>query len=272
LHSNTDGFLFRFFIYFNFFYIFFVTRITHSVYLYKKSLHYFVKFTIKDVCETVPFEVCEAFAQHMGFENLEALRTAVGQELQQNADHLAFLFVKRQFLDYLALKYPFDVPQKMVDKEFSTIWNQMLSAWGLLPPASEKERAGWIEKTPEERAAIFQKEAEKTEAELKEDYQRIAERRVRLGLILAEIGKREKIALSAEEVAAVIREKSKEFPGQEAEAARYYRENQQANMALQAPFFEKKIVEFALSTASCEKKEISFSQLEELFEKDDVNF
>lgn len=218
------------------------------------------KLIVKEIRESIPFDLNEEFAASLDFENLDALRQDFRENLQGKGDELAFLLLKRQILDYLAKKYTFDVPEQMVDLEFQTIWEQTLSEMSLSNASNENE-------SPDARDKKFQEHTGKSEAALKEDFQKIATRRVRLGIVLSAIGAQNQIQLSQEEVSQAIYEKAKEYPGKERELIDYYRANSDAVLALQAPLFENKVIRYLIAQSKVIDENMSLKELEDYFEK-----
>ena len=145
------------------------------------------------------------------------------------------LNTKRHVLDALAERFTFEVPQKMVDLEFDNIWSQLLQELGI-----DKSQAANAD------GKSFKEATGKSEEALRKDYQTIAERRVRLGILLAEIGNRNKITVSNQELTEALMNRAREFPGQEREVFDFYRNNESALATLRAPLFENKVVDFIL--------------------------
>ena len=154
--------------------------------------------------------------------------------------------LKRALLDDLDKLHKFDPPPTLVEEEFERVWKSVLS---------ELETEGKTfadENTTEEKA--------------KAEYRGIAERRVRLGLVIAEIGEKNNITVTEEEMSRAVMERARQFAGQEQRVWDYYRQNPQAVAALRAPIFEEKVVDFLLELASVNEKKVS---REELFKEDE---
>ena len=132
--------------------------------------------------------------------------------------------MKRQILDALDEGHKFDVPQQLVDAEFDTIWER-------------------VKHEVEEHGRSFEDEGT-TEAEAREEYRKIAERRVRLGLVVAEIGNRNKVEVTEDEHQQALIAEVRRFPGQEQQVYDYYRKNPHALAGLRAPVFENKVVDY----------------------------
>ncbi len=188
----------------------------------------------------------DEFAKSLGLEGLDALKTQVRERIAREHAGVARQKVKRALLDALDGLHKFDVPPTLVSQEFDGVWAQVqqdLTAQG---------RTFADEGTSEDEA--------------KADYQRIAERRVRLGLVLAEIGERNNIQVSDDEVTRAVVERARQFPGQEQQVWDYYRRNPQAMASVRAPLFEEKVVDFLLELANVTEKEVT---REELYKEDE---
>jgi trigger factor len=185
--------------------------------------------TIKDVRTPKEGVADDAFAEQLGMENLEALRTAIRTQLQQQYAGASRFKMKRALLDQLDKAHDFALPPRMVDAEFATIWSQV-----------EQDRtAGNL--TPDD--------AEKTEEQLREEYRKIAERRVRLGLVLAEIGRRDDVAVTDAELNQALMNEARKYPGQERQVFDFFRQNPQAAAQLRAPVYEEKVVDLIFDRA-----------------------
>lgn len=179
----------------------------------------------------------DAFAEQVGFESLDALRNAVRVQLEQQYAQASRFKAKRALLDVLDSRHDFPLPPRMVDGEFEAIWRQV-----------EAER---------ERGELSEEDKTKSEADLQAEYRRIAERRVRLGLLLAEIGRRENVSVTDQELNQALMAEARKFPGQEKQVFDFYRENPQATTQLRAPIYEEKVVDLILSRAQVEDQEVS---------------
>jgi len=144
--------------------------------------------------------------------------------------------LKRRVLDALDEAHSFPLPPAMVESEFSNIWAQV---------QEELKREG---KTAEEEAG--------SEENLRAEYRRIAERRVRLGLVLGKIGEQNGITVAGDEVQRAILTRARQFPGQEQEVFKFYSQNQQAQAEIRAPIFEDKVVDFIAELAQVTDKSV----------------
>lgn len=196
---------------------------------------------IKELREVVPAKVDDELAKASGVENLEALRTNVREALQRQYDAVTGGRLKRSLLDKLADNHHFAVPQGMLDLEFETIWRQV----------EEAKAKGEFEE--EDKA--------KSEDELKAEYRDIAERRVRLGLLLSEVGQRNNITVTDQEMSQALMMEAQRHPGHERQVLELYRNNPQALAGLRAPVFENKTVNFILERAKIAEREVTAEEL-----------
>jgi trigger factor len=179
-------------------------------------------------------------------ESLEKLREAVKSTIARDHTAMTRQKVKRALLDQLDKMHKFEPPPSLVEEEFDRVWKSVLQEL-------ESERKTFAdENTTEEKA--------------KAEYRAIAERRVRLGLVLAEIGEKNNITVSDDELNRAVMDRVRQFPGQEQRVYEYFRQNAQAVAALRAPIFEEKVVDFLLELADVTEKKVS---REELFKEDE---
>ncbi|MGX9965412.1 trigger factor [Roseomonas sp. F4] len=186
-------------------------------------------------------EMDDEFAKRLGLEDMAALRAKVIENLQGEYDALARMKVKRALLDALAEKAVFEVPSGMVEAEFAQIWQRV----------EQDLKAGRLDAD----------DKGKDEETLKADYRGIAERRIRLGLLLSEIGRTNNIQVSNDEIANAMRQEASRYPGQEKEVMEYFRKNPQAIEGLRAPIFEEKVVDFVLELAKVTDHQVAPSEL-----------
>ncbi|MBI1249905.1 MAG: trigger factor [Alphaproteobacteria bacterium] len=191
-------------------------------------------------------DINDALAQQFGLESLGALREALQKRIE--ADHAAQsrAKAKRALFDKLDAAHDFPLPPGMVEAEFNQIWSQI----------DADRKAGRLDAD----------EADKPEDELKAEYRKIAERRVRLGLLLAEIGRRNKVEVSNEEVGQAVAEQARRFPGQERQVFEAYQKNPGLLAQIRAPLYEEKVVDFVLELAQVTNETVS---REALFAEDD---
>jgi trigger factor len=191
----------------------------------------------------------DEFAKSLGLENLVGLRTAVRDQMRAALDSMSRQAMKRQILDQLDEGHKFDVPQQLVDAEFNSIWQR-------------------IQHEIQSHGRSFEDEGT-TEEAAREQYRTIAERRVRLGLVVAEIGNHNKIEVTDDEHAAALRAEIARFPGQEQQVYDYYRNNPQAMAGLRAPVFENKVIDYLSEMASKTDKPMSREELTKIVAADE---
>jgi trigger factor len=208
--------------------------------------------TILHIDAPMAGELNDEFAQRLGLENLEALRTAVREQMTAALASMSRQAVKRQILDALDEGHKFAVPEQLVDAEFETIWQR-------------------VEHEVKDHGRSFEDEGT-TEEEAREQYRKIAERRVRLGLVVAEIGNQNEVNVSEEEHQQALIAEVRRFPGQEQQVYDYYRKNPQALAGLRAPVFENKVVDYIASIATQTDKPMTREDLAKIIqdEGDDV--
>jgi trigger factor len=183
--------------------------------------------TVKDVQTPSEVQIDDELAKGFGMESLDKLRDAVRGAIQRDFEAQSRRKVKKALLDALDTKYGFELPPSLVEQEFTGVWSQV---------QSDLKRGN----------RTFADEGT-TEEEAQADYRRIAERRVRLGLVLAQIGEKSDIRVTDDEVTQALVERVRQFPGQEKQVWEYYRKNAQALAELRAPIFEEKVVDHILS-------------------------
>lgn len=206
------------------------------------------EFTVKvnEIRSAVLVEINDELAKKMGAENLEEIKkTLRGSQEKELAGH-ARQRLKRDLLDVLDKTHKFELPGGMVGAEFDAIWQQIEHAREHHPDQLDAEDKG------------------KSDDELKAQYREIAERRVRLGLLLAEIARVNEIKVTPEEISRAIVQEAQKYRGQEKQVLDYYRGNPQAAAALQSPILEDKVVDFILEIAQLSDKEVTMEQLMEL--------
>ncbi len=204
----------------------------------KKALF---KVVLKELRRFKTPEIDDAFAKLFGAESADKLKEMIKTELNREYGRIARMHAKRALLDKLAETHDFEVPAGMVDLEFDSIWRQF----------EEAKKNG----------ALDEDEKNKSEDALKKEYRDIAERRVRLGLLLAEIANQNKVSLTQEDLTAAVMAEARRYPGQEKTVFEYYQKNPRALDALRAPLFEEKVVDFILDTAKVADQKVSVKDL-----------
>jgi trigger factor len=201
------------------------------------------KFEIvaKALKKPVPAAQDDSLAAKIGFEDFEKLKDAVRGQMQAEFDQLSRLRIKRELLDVLAGQATFEAPPTMLEAEFGSIW-QRVEADRQKGQEDEDDRG-------------------KDEATLRAEYLAIADRRVRLGLMLSEIGRAADVQVTPAELSAALRVEASRYPGQEMQVVEFFRKNQGAIEQLRGPIFEDKVVDHILSLATVEEKHVPPEEL-----------
>ena len=203
--------------------------------------------TIKQIEKPLPAETNDELAKTLGLESLDKLKEAVRGRLGAEFATATRQRIKRALLDRLDESHQFEAPSSLIDDEFNLMWNAIKAEMD----SSGKTFAD--ENTTEEAA--------------RNEYRKIADRRVRLGLVRSEIGEKNKITVTDDEVSRAVMERARQMPGREKQVWDYYRNNAEALAQLRAPIFEDKVVDFILELANVTEKKVS---REELFRDDDA--
>ncbi len=202
--------------------------------------------TVKEVREPKAVEINDELAKSLGAESLDKLKETLSARIKADYDHASRMKLKRQLLDILDKEYSFEVPTSLVDAEYKAI-------------VSQYEQAKKYNQLDAEEKA-------KKEEDLLKEYKDIALRRVKLGLVLSEVGQNAKISIKPEDINAAIMNEAKRYPGQEQMVLDYYLKNKHAVENLKAPIFEEKIIDHIISQAKLNEKIVS---VEELYKFDD---
>jgi trigger factor len=202
--------------------------------------------TVKAVEMPGTVTIDDAFAQTLGLESLAKLKDAVKERITREHNGASRQKLKRALLDQLDAQHKFEPPPSLVEQEFNNIWAQTES------DLKRENRTFADEDTTEEKA--------------REEYRGIAGRRVRLGLVIAEIGEKNNIKVTEEQLRAAVMDQVRQFPGQERQIFEYYQKNPDALNALRAPLFEEKVVDFLIELAQVTDKPVS---RDELFKEDE---
>ena len=202
---------------------------------------------VKEVKAPVDAPADDEFATRLGLESLDKLKELVRGNLEEQYAGASRFKLKRALLDELDSKHDFPLPPKMVEAEFASIWGQVQAdkEAGQLPP----------------------EDAEKTEEQLQKEYRKIAERRVRLGLVLAEIGRANSIQVNEAELNQAIMNEARKYGAQAQQIYNLLRENPNAQAQLRAPIFEDKVVDLIVSQAKVKEKKVS---KDDLMKEDDL--
>lgn len=197
--------------------------------------------TIKEVAEPGEIVLDDEFAKRLGLESIDKLRETIGKQIERDYSRATRQRVKRQMLDQLDALHTFPLPANLVEQEFENIWRQ-------------------VQHDVEHHGKSFEAEGT-TEEEARKDYRTIAERRVRLGLVLSRIGESAEVTVTDEELQGALYEQARRYRGQEKQVFDYYRKNPDALQALRAPIFEEKVVDYVLEFASVTDKPVSKEEL-----------
>ncbi len=198
--------------------------------------------TVKQVAKPGDLEINDDLAKTLGLESADQLREIVRGQIESQYGQMTRQKVKRQILDALDETYKFEAPQSLVEAEFDNIWKQV---------TAELEQAG----------RTFADE-DTTEEEAREEYQRLAERRVRLGLVLAEIGEKAGVQVTDDELQRALFEQIRRYPQhQQQEVFDFYRNNPNALASVRAPLFEEKVVDHLMNEVKVTDKKVSRDEL-----------
>jgi trigger factor len=195
------------------------------------------KCTVKEVLEYVDKPADDELAKKNNFENLEAMRKAIGERIGQDYTQISRTMIKRQLLDKLADSHKFAVPEGLVEGEFNAIWQRI----------EEAKKNG--------------QKVEEDEEKMRKEYRDIAERRVRLGLLLADVGRSNSIDVTPEELNQAAMREAMRYQGQERQVLEYFSKNPEAKDQLRAPIFEEKTVDFILELAKVTEKSVTPEEL-----------
>jgi trigger factor len=199
------------------------------------------KVTVKDMLESVPMAVDDELATTLGEADLAALKERIHERISAEYKDFGRSRLKRQLLDRLAEGHDFPVPEGMLDAEFNAIWKQI-----------EQDK---------EADKLDPEDAEKDEDELKSDYRDIAERRVRLGLLISEVGRINGIEVTEEEANMALYREAQKHPGKERQVFEFYQNSPDAMANLRAPIFEDKVVDFIIDLAKVTERSLTAEQL-----------
>jgi trigger factor len=194
-------------------------------------------------------EVNDELAKNLGFESLEKFRGQIREQLSREFGQMTAMKLKRDVLDALDKSYAFELPQRLVEAEFAAIWNALAREM-----AREKKS--------------FEDEGTSEEAARKE-YRGIAERRVRLGLVLGTMGEKEGVAVGEEELKQALFNRARQFRGQEKRVIDYYQKNPNALIELRGPIFEQKVVDLIVSRAKVSDKTVTRDELAALVREEE---
>jgi trigger factor len=193
--------------------------------------------TVKEIEAPGELKIDDEMAKGFGMESLDKLKDAIRDAIKRDFDAQSRRKVKKDLLDSLDAKYSFELPPTLVEQEFAAVWSQVVG------DMKSNNRTFEDEST--------------TEDEAKAEYRKIAERRVRLGLVLAQIGEKTDIKISDDEVTQALIERVRQYPGQERQVWEFYQKNPQALAEIRAPLFEEKVVDQILSQVKVDEETVS---------------
>ncbi|WP_108787044.1 trigger factor [Erythrobacter sp. Alg231-14] len=205
--------------------------------------------TVKAVKVETDTKIDDEFAKNLGLDSIDKLREIMSGQLEQQTAGLTRTQMKRSLLDQLAAGHDFEVPATMVDAEFEQIWAQL-------------QQEATKEEDPE--AALKQIEEEK------DDYRGIAERRVRLGLLLSEIGQANSVEVTQQEMSMLVQQASQQYREEDRERfMQYIQQDPMAAAQLRAPLYEDKVVDFLFDKADVTEREVTVEELQAAIEADE---
>ena len=204
--------------------------------------------TVNEVQTATEGALDDEFAKSLGLDSLDGLREILKDQLISELSGLTRTHMKRKLLDTLAAAHDFAVPQSMVDAEFDQIWQQLEHE-----ASQEDDKADAMAKIEAERA----------------DYRRIAERRVRLGLLLSEIGQQGGVVVTQAEMNRLIAQEASRYPNEQQQVVKYFQENAMAAAQLRAPLYEDKVVDFLIGKATITERSVTRDALTAEIESDD---
>ena len=216
----------------------------HAADLANKQAEFIVD--VKEIRAPKPVNMDDAMAAEIGFPSLDKLRERIRDDISRNYANVSRVSVKRQLMDKLADAHSFPVPQSMLEAEFNGIWQQV---------EDQKAKGG-----------LSDADKAKSDEDLRKEYQKIAERRIRLGLLLAEVARAEKIDVPSAELRNALMAEARRFPGQEKAVIDYYTKAEGAIDRLRAPLLEDKVIDHIIAKAKVKETKIA---ADDLFKKAD---
>ncbi|ETS07989.1 trigger factor [Bartonella henselae] len=206
--------------------------------------------TVKAVCKSDELKIDDEAAQKVGLESLERLREVVRGQIESQYGSMTRQKIKRQILDALDADYNFEIPEGLLEIEFNNIWAQV---------NDDLKKAG----------RSFEDEGV-TEEQAREEYRVLAQRRVRLGLVLSEIGMNIGVKVSEDELKAAVFDQVRQYPGQEKEIMDFFRNTPEAVANLRAPIFEEKVIDHLLARIKVTDKEVTVEELMKEYDETDL--
>ena len=209
--------------------------------------------TVHEIKAVAPAAIDDELAKKLGGENLDALRESIKEEQEREFLTMSRMTLKRELLDKLADAHDFKVPKKLLEREFEAIWTQY---------QEEQNKAGDDVETATPKD-------QKPDVEGEKEFREIAERRVRLGLLMAEVGRSNDVQINQEDVNRQLMEEARRHPGREQEIMEHYRNTPEAMEQLSAPIYEEKVVDFILEQATVTDKKATMDDLIKAMDTDD---
>ncbi|MCR9134768.1 MAG: trigger factor [Alphaproteobacteria bacterium] len=206
--------------------------------------------TVKEVASPGELTIDDELAKTLGLESADRLREVVREQIESQYGQFTRQKIKRQILDALDADYKIETPEGLLEVEFNNIWGQI---------ANDLEQAG----------KTFEDE-DTTEEEAREEYRKLAERRVRLGLVLSEIGEKADVSVSEEEMQRAVYDQVRQHPGQEQQIMEYLQNTPEAVAQMRAPIFEEKVIDHIIAQASVTDQTVSKEELMADDEEDEV--
>ncbi len=205
--------------------------------------------TVQEVQGPKDTAIDDDFAKKLGFDDLDALKEKVREQLAAEYEQAAEADLKQKVLDNLSERFDFPVPQRLVDAEFEQVWHA-------------------LEHEMKEHGRGFEDEGT-TEEEARKEYREIAERRVRLGLVIGKIGERAGVSVSDEELQQALIAKAQQYPGQERQVIEFYQKTPEALVELRAPLYEGKVLDHLIGQAKVDEKEVTPEELKKLLDEEE---
>ncbi|AGF74395.1 trigger factor [Bartonella australis AUST/NH1] len=205
--------------------------------------------TVKAVSKPDELKIDDEAAKKVGLESLDHLREVVREQIGSQYGLVTRQKIKRQILDALDADYSFEIPECLLDIEFNNIWAQINDDLKKIGSSFEDENT--------------------TEGEAREEYRKLAQRRVRLGLVLSEIGTKAGVKISDDELQAAVLEQVRQYPGQEKEVMDFFRRTPEAVANLRAPIFEEKVIDYLLAQVEITDKKVTVAELMKEYDESD---
>ncbi len=219
----------------------------HADHLAGKEARFEVK--VHEILAEQEGRIDDELAKRMGLESLDSLKEVMKQQMQQEADKAAHLHAKKELFDELDALCDFPIPEGMEKNEFDAIWQQLQQAKAQNPDADEFK---------------------KPEKELKAEYEEMAKRRVRLGILLAELGGKYKLQVTPQELQAAVNQEVQRYPGQEQQVMEFLQKNPQQLESFKGPILEEKVVNKLFEEVTVKEKPMTVAELQKLDEAEEA--